>query len=44
VLIELRKNDPAVPLIHAALKLHVRIREAAREAAHVMRGREDRRT
>jgi CelD/BcsL family acetyltransferase involved in cellulose biosynthesis len=39
VLVPLRKNDPVVPLIHVAMKLHRRIRETAREAVHVMRGR-----
>ena len=39
VLIPLRKNDPVVPLIHAAMKLRRRIRETARGAVHVMRSR-----
>ncbi len=38
VLIPLRKNDPVVELIQAAMKLRRRVREIAREAVHVMRG------
>jgi CelD/BcsL family acetyltransferase involved in cellulose biosynthesis len=39
VLIPLRRNDPVVPLIHAALALRRRVREFGRRAIHVMRGR-----
>jgi CelD/BcsL family acetyltransferase involved in cellulose biosynthesis len=39
VLIPLRRNDPAVPLIHAALMLRHGLRELARRAVHVIRGR-----
>ncbi len=39
VLIPLRKNDPAVPLIHAALTLRRLARELARGAVHFIRGR-----
>jgi hypothetical protein len=39
VLIPLRKNDPAVPLIHAAMILRNGLRELARGAVHVIRGR-----
>ena len=39
VLIPLRQNDPVVPLIHAAMKLRRRVREAARRAVHPVRGR-----
>jgi hypothetical protein len=39
VLIPLRKNDPVVGLIYAALTVHLRARELARRAAHFIRGR-----
>jgi CelD/BcsL family acetyltransferase involved in cellulose biosynthesis len=39
VLIPLRKNDPVVGLIYAALILRQRAREFARRAVHLMRGR-----
>jgi hypothetical protein len=39
VLIPLRRNDPAVPLIHAAMMLRHGLRELARRAVHVIRGR-----
>jgi CelD/BcsL family acetyltransferase involved in cellulose biosynthesis len=39
VLIPLRKNDPVVRLIYAALILRQRAREFARRAVHLMRGR-----
>ena len=39
VLIPLRRNDPLVPLIHAALMLRGRVRELAKRAVHYMRGR-----
>ena len=39
VLIPLRKNDPLVTLIHAALSLRRRLRELARRAVQLMRGR-----
>jgi CelD/BcsL family acetyltransferase involved in cellulose biosynthesis len=39
VLSPLRKHDPAVPLIHAALTLHRMGRELARRAVHLVRGR-----
>jgi CelD/BcsL family acetyltransferase involved in cellulose biosynthesis len=39
VLIPLRKNDPVVPLIHAALALRRWAREFGRRAVHAMRGR-----
>ncbi len=38
VLIPLRKNDPVVPLIHAAMMLRGRMREFARRAIHLIRG------
>jgi CelD/BcsL family acetyltransferase involved in cellulose biosynthesis len=38
VLIPLRKNDPVVPLIHAAMMLRGRMRELARRAEHLVRG------
>jgi CelD/BcsL family acetyltransferase involved in cellulose biosynthesis len=38
VLIPLRKNDPVVSLIHAALSLRRQVRELARRAVHLMRG------
>jgi CelD/BcsL family acetyltransferase involved in cellulose biosynthesis len=38
VLIPLRKNDPVVSLIHAALSLRRRLRELARRAVHTIRG------
>jgi CelD/BcsL family acetyltransferase involved in cellulose biosynthesis len=39
VLIPLRRNDPVVPLIHAALTLRRLVREVARRAVDVIRGR-----
>jgi CelD/BcsL family acetyltransferase involved in cellulose biosynthesis len=39
LLIPLRKNDPVVPLIHAALSLRRQVRELARRAVRVIRGR-----
>ena len=39
VLVPLRRNDPLVPLIHAALMLRGRVRELAKRAVHYMRGR-----
>jgi CelD/BcsL family acetyltransferase involved in cellulose biosynthesis len=39
VLIPLRKNDPVVGLIHAALTLRRGLREFARGAVHLIRGR-----
>ena len=39
VLIPLRRNDPVVPLIHAALALRLKLREFARGAVHFIRGR-----
>jgi CelD/BcsL family acetyltransferase involved in cellulose biosynthesis len=39
VLIPLRRNDPVVPLIHAALALRIKLREFARGAVHLIRGR-----
>ncbi len=38
VLIPLRKNDPVVPLIHAAMLLRHGLRELARHAVRLMRG------
>ena len=38
VLIPLRKNDPLVPPIHAAMMLRHGLRELARRAAHLIRG------
>jgi CelD/BcsL family acetyltransferase involved in cellulose biosynthesis len=38
VLIPLRKNDPVVWLIHAALSLRQRVRELARRTVHTIRG------
>jgi CelD/BcsL family acetyltransferase involved in cellulose biosynthesis len=39
VLIPLRKNDPVVTLIHAALSLRRRLRELTRRTVHTIRGR-----
>jgi CelD/BcsL family acetyltransferase involved in cellulose biosynthesis len=39
VLIPLKRNDPVVPLIHAALTLRRGMRELARRAVHLLRGR-----
>jgi CelD/BcsL family acetyltransferase involved in cellulose biosynthesis len=39
VLIPLRRNDPVVPLIHAAITAHRRTRELARRAVRLIRGR-----
>jgi CelD/BcsL family acetyltransferase involved in cellulose biosynthesis len=38
VLIPLRRNDPVVPLIHAALALRLRVRQIARGMVHFVRG------
>jgi hypothetical protein len=38
VLIPLRRHDPVVPLIHAALTLRRQVRELARRAVHMIRG------
>jgi CelD/BcsL family acetyltransferase involved in cellulose biosynthesis len=38
VMIPLRRNDPAVPLIHAAMQMRHRLRELARCAVHRIRG------
>jgi CelD/BcsL family acetyltransferase involved in cellulose biosynthesis len=38
VLIPLRKNDPVVSLIHAALSSRRQVRELARRAVHIIRG------
>jgi CelD/BcsL family acetyltransferase involved in cellulose biosynthesis len=38
VLIPLRRNDPAVPLVHAAMLLRHGLRKLARRAVHVIRG------
>jgi GNAT acetyltransferase-like protein len=39
VLIPLRRNDPVVAMIHAALTLRRQVREQARRAVHFIRGR-----
>jgi CelD/BcsL family acetyltransferase involved in cellulose biosynthesis len=39
VIIPLRRNDPAVPLIHAAMKMRQRARDVARRAVHLVRSR-----
>jgi CelD/BcsL family acetyltransferase involved in cellulose biosynthesis len=39
VLIPLRRNDPLVPVIHAALKMRQALRDWARRAVHLFRGR-----
>jgi hypothetical protein len=44
VLIPLRRNDPAVALIHAAMQLRQRIREPARRAVHLIRKLKEKRT
>jgi len=44
VLIPLRRNDPAVALIHAAMTLRQRIREPARRAVHLIRKLKEKRT
>jgi len=41
VLIPLRRGDPVVPLIHAALTLRRVVREPARRAAHFIRNRQE---
>jgi CelD/BcsL family acetyltransferase involved in cellulose biosynthesis len=41
VLIPLRRNDPVVPLVHAAMTLRRWIREPARRAVHFIRSRHD---
>jgi CelD/BcsL family acetyltransferase involved in cellulose biosynthesis len=43
VLIPLRRNDPVVSLIHAAMTLHSAGREAARSAVRFIRGRQEKR-
>jgi CelD/BcsL family acetyltransferase involved in cellulose biosynthesis len=44
VLIPLRRNDPVVALIHAAMMLRQRIREPMRRAVHLIRKRKEKRT
>jgi CelD/BcsL family acetyltransferase involved in cellulose biosynthesis len=44
VLIPLRRNDPTVALIHAAMTLRQRIREPARHAIHLIRKLKEKRT
>jgi CelD/BcsL family acetyltransferase involved in cellulose biosynthesis len=44
VLIPLRRNDPVVALIHAAMTLRQRIREPARRAVHLIRKLKEKRT
>jgi CelD/BcsL family acetyltransferase involved in cellulose biosynthesis len=44
VLIPLRRNDPTVALIHAAMSLRQRIREPARRAVHLIRKLKEKRT
>jgi hypothetical protein len=44
VLIPLRRNDPVVALIHAAMQLRQRIREPARRAVHLIRKLKEKRT
>jgi CelD/BcsL family acetyltransferase involved in cellulose biosynthesis len=44
VLIPLRRNDPVVSLIHAALKLHMTGRETARRVVRFIRDRQEKRT
>ena len=44
VLIPLRRNDPTVALIHAAMQLRQRIREPARRAVHLIRKLKEKRT
>jgi hypothetical protein len=39
VLILLRRNDPLVPVIHAALKMRMVLRDRARRAVHLFRSR-----
>jgi CelD/BcsL family acetyltransferase involved in cellulose biosynthesis len=41
VLIPLRRGDPVVPLIHAAVTLRRMLREPARRAAHFIRNRQE---
>jgi hypothetical protein len=41
VLIPLRPNDPAVPLIHAAMRMRRLIREPMRRAVHFIRKRQE---
>jgi hypothetical protein len=41
VLIPLRPNDPAVPLIHAAMRMRRLIREPVRRAVHFIRKRQE---
>jgi hypothetical protein len=40
VIIPLRRNDPFVPVIHAAMKMRQALRELARRAVHRIRNRE----
>jgi CelD/BcsL family acetyltransferase involved in cellulose biosynthesis len=44
VLLPLRRNDPVVALIHAAMMLRQRIREPARRAVHLIRKLKEKRT
>jgi len=44
VLIPLRRNDPVVTLIHAAMMLRQRIREPVRRAVHLIRKLKEKRT
>jgi hypothetical protein len=44
VLIPLRRNDPTVALIHAAMMLRQRLREPARRAVHLIRKLKEKRT
>jgi hypothetical protein len=44
VLIPLRRNDPVVALIHAAMRLRKHIREPARRAVHLIRKLKGKRT
>jgi hypothetical protein len=41
VLVPLRRRDPVVPLIHAAMTLHRLVRESARRAVRFMRNRQE---
>ena len=44
VLIPLRRNDPIVALIHAAMKLRKHVREPARRAVRFIRKLQEKRT
>jgi CelD/BcsL family acetyltransferase involved in cellulose biosynthesis len=44
VLIPLRRNDPAVALIHAAMRLRKLVRQPARRAVHLIRKLKEKRT